>query len=135
MISSASNNEAAIRAKSVSVTDDRITVKLTDGRAVSIPTKWYPRLLHATASERDKVEIWDDGIIWPRINADLSYHGMFSGLKSGESPQSLRRWLKHRARGERDSIPTLPLPPNLAKILSRKKNKKKTAGRSLHAGA
>ena len=119
MNSSVNEFAASARAKRVRVTDERITVDFKDGRSVSIPTAWYPRVLRGSASERAKVEIWDDGIIWPDLNADVSYDALFRGRKSGESAKSFRRWLSYHSRGEREPIPTLPMPPGLAKALER----------------
>jgi len=130
MSSLESNFEQEIRAKRVSVTDDRVTVELKDGRIISIPTKWYPRLLHGTAAERAKFEIWMDGIYWPKLNADISYKGLLQGCRSGESGKSFRRWLGYRARGMQEPILTLPLPPELAKFLKRERLRKHTPSKS-----
>ena len=119
MNSSVNEFAAIVRAKRVRVTNERITVDFKDGRSVSIPTNWYPRILHGSASERAKVEIWDDGIIWPELNADVSYDALFQGRKSGESAKSFRRWMSYHSRGEKEPIPTLPMPPGLAKALQR----------------
>ena len=117
-------------AKRVSVTDDRVTVEFKDGRTVSIPTKWYPRLLHGTPAERAKVEIWVDGIYWPKLNADISYEGLLRGCRSGESAKSFRRWLGYRARGMQEPILTLPVPPELAKFLKRERLRKRARSKS-----
>lgn len=106
-----------IRAKRVRVTDARLTVDFNDGRTISVPTEWYPRLHHGTPSQRAKVEIWDDGILWPELNADVSYTALLLGTKSGESRKSFNRWLGYHSRGEKEPIPTLPLPPALAAVL------------------
>jgi hypothetical protein len=84
----------------VSVTDDSIDVALKDGRSISIPTKWYPRLFHATPEEREEYEIDSHGIVWPAIEADISIRGILLGKKSGESPASLKFWLNGRKRGQ-----------------------------------
>ena len=125
MISSKNKIERPVRAKRVSIADDCITVDFRDGRRISVPTKWYPRLAHGTPAERAKMEIWSDGIYWPRLNADISYQGLFLGLRSGESSSSFRRWLNYHSRGEQEPILTLPLPPELAKILKRERLRKR----------
>lgn len=130
MSSSENSVEPGILAKRVWVTDDRITVELKDGRTISIPTKWYPRLMHGTAAERAKVEIWVDGIYWPKLNADISYRGLLQGSRSGESAKSFRRWLGYRARGMEEPILTLPLPPELAKYLKRERLRKRVRSKS-----
>lgn len=115
--------EPGLRAKRVVVTDRLVTVRLKDGRAISVPTKWYPRLLHGTPAQWAKVEIWDDGIYWPDLNADISYRALLRGEKSGESPKSFRRWLGFHNRGEMEPIVTLPLPSSLSKAQKRPKNR------------
>jgi hypothetical protein len=114
MNSSVHESRRPIRAKRVIVTDDLVTVYFKDGRGISVPTKWYPRIAHGTPAERAEVEIWDDGVYWPKLNADISYRAMLLGEKSGESAKSFRRWLGYHARGEMEPILTLPLPPALA---------------------
>ena len=74
-----------VAAKAVRVTDGLITVSLDDGRTVSIPTKWYPRLLHATPAEGAEYEIDSHGVMWPRIEADFSIRGILLSEESGES--------------------------------------------------
>jgi hypothetical protein len=96
--------EAVARAKSVAVTDQLIAVKFDDGRSISIPTKWYPRLVHATATERANCEIDSYGISWPDVEADFSIRGILLGQKSGEAPESLRFWLNHRRKGQKVTV-------------------------------
>jgi hypothetical protein len=96
--------EQTVRATSVRVTDDTITVDLEDGRTVSVPTAWFPRLLHATPKERANFEIDDEGVIWPDVEADFSVRGLLLGRRSGESPESLKFWLDNRKRGRRVTV-------------------------------
>jgi len=86
------------RAKGVKVTEDRLVVELTDGRIVSVPLAWYPRLWYGTPEERAQVEILGDGSIlhWPALDEDLSVMGIVLGKRSGENPESLRKWLAKR---------------------------------------
>ena len=86
------------RAQSVTVTDDSLTVDLVDGRTVSVPLSWYPRLSHATASERDNWRLvgQGEGIHWPDLDEDISVEGLLGGRPSGESQSSLERWLATR---------------------------------------
>jgi hypothetical protein len=60
---------------------------------------WYPRLWYGTPEERNVFEIIGDGALihWPELDEDLSVSGMLAGRKSGESSQSLKRWLDQRA--------------------------------------
>jgi hypothetical protein len=82
----------------VTASDTHLTIELDDGRIVSVPINWYPRLAHATATERQNCEIFGEGsaIEWPDIDEHLSVEGIFAGRKSGESERSLNRWLENR---------------------------------------
>jgi hypothetical protein len=73
-------------------------VELSDGRALSVPYSWYPRLQHARPDEREKWELIGDGdgIHWPALDEDVSVEGLLAGRRSGESEQSLRSWLAGR---------------------------------------
>jgi len=86
------------RAKSVKVNDEGLTVDLVDGRTVLVPLAWFPRLWHGTARERAHLEILGDGayIHWPDLDEDLTVAGLLAGRRSGESPQSLKKWLGTR---------------------------------------
>jgi Protein of unknown function (DUF2442) len=66
------------KAREVSLSDDELTVSLTDGRRVSVPLVWFPRLLHATPEQRQHFELLGDGegIHWPEIDEDLSVAGL-----------------------------------------------------------
>ncbi len=108
-----SDDKFVVRATRVVVTEDTLTVDLEDGRTISVPLLWYPRLFHGTPAERAKSEIGHFGIHWPDLDEDISIKGLLLGNKSGESTKSLQRWLEYRARGERVPVPTYPLPPDL----------------------
>lgn len=84
----------------VSVTDDTLTVDLDDGRTISVPIGFYPRLAHATPVEREHFEISGGGfgIHWPDLDEDLGVEGLLLGRRSTESPASLERWLTARGR-------------------------------------
>jgi uncharacterized protein DUF2442 len=85
-------------AKSVRVTDDVLHVDLSDGRAISVPIAWYPRLLHATPEERQDWRLIGQGrgIHWESIDEDISVEGLLAGRASGESQLSLKKWLSSR---------------------------------------
>ena len=89
---------AAPEAQSVSVSEDLLTVELTDGRIISVPIAWYPRLAHGTALERRGWQILSGGvgIHWPALDEDISVAGLLAGRRSGETQASLARWLKAR---------------------------------------
>jgi hypothetical protein len=99
MSSLAIESELDVRATSVTVTDEAITVELDDGRTISVPTSWYPRLKHATPAERSNYEIDSDGVVWPDVEADFSIRGILLGRRSGESLDSFKFWLSHRRKG------------------------------------
>jgi hypothetical protein len=99
-----------IPAAAVRVTDDALIVDLEDGRQISAPLVWYPRLLHGTPRERSNFEIGHYGIHWPDLDEDISIKGLLLGNKSGESQKSLNRWLEYRQRGKKVPVKTLPLP-------------------------
>lgn len=88
-------------AEDVTVTEDTLQVELSDGRTVSVPVAWYPRLVHATARERANWELTGSGvgIRWPDLDEDVSVEGLIAGRSSGESQRSLRRWLDARVSG------------------------------------
>lgn len=85
-------------AEGVTVTDDAFVVDLVDGRTVSVPLAWYPRLLHASSEERAKWRLVGrgEGIHWPGLDEDVSVAGLLAGRGSGETPESLRAWLESR---------------------------------------
>jgi len=80
------------------MTGDTITVELSDGRSISGPLAWYPRLLHGTLEERTNWRLIGGGsdIHWPALNEDISVGTLLAGQASGESQQSLKRWLEER---------------------------------------
>jgi len=90
------------RATAVRLTVDTLTVDLADGRTVSAPLAWYPRLLHGTAEERSHHRFIGEGegIHWPDLDEDLSVENILSGKHSGESQKSLQTWLKLRGRAD-----------------------------------
>jgi hypothetical protein len=104
MSSLAAELEQTVMASSVQVTDEQITVDLEDGRTISIPTAWYPRLLNATAKERANYEISSFGVTWPDVEADFSIRGILLGRKSGESPECFKFWLDNRKKGRRVTV-------------------------------
>lgn len=87
-----------VRADEVAFTEDAMTVRLDDGRSLSVPLAWYPRLLHGTPSERGRYELIGDGegIHWPDLDEDISVEGLLAGRRSAESAASLAKWLQGR---------------------------------------
>src|SRR5437899_1185432 len=86
------------RVLSVLVTDDTLSVDLEDGRTVSVPIGWYPRLATGTDSERNNFEISAAGygVHWPDLDEDIGVEGLLVGKRSSESPNSFERWLNVR---------------------------------------
>ncbi len=86
------------KAQQVAVTDDSLTVDLSDGRTIAAPLAWYPRLVHGTPQERNHWRLIGDGegIHWPDLDEDLSVEGLLLGRPSGESQTSLKKWLVGR---------------------------------------
>jgi len=104
MASFAAQLEETVRASSVQVTDETIAVELEDGRTITVPTAWYPRLVHATAAKRANYEIDSVGITWPDVDADFSIRGILLGRKSGESSESFKFWLDARKKGKKVTL-------------------------------
>jgi hypothetical protein len=89
------------RVKAVNLNKDDLSLELEDGRIVSVPIAWYPRLVHGTESERQNFQISGAGfgIHWPELDEDIGVSGLLLGKKSAESPESLQRWLARRSTG------------------------------------
>jgi hypothetical protein len=85
-------------AQSLSVTDDALIVDLTDGRTITVPLIWFPRLAHGTPVERANWRLIGNGsgIHWPDLDEDISVESLLAGRRSGETQESLRRWLNAR---------------------------------------
>lgn len=85
---------------SVHVSEEALTVELDDGRTVSIPTAWYPRLLNASKIERSDWRLIGNGrgIHWKCIDEDISVEGILAGRPSGETQSSLKKWLDSRIK-------------------------------------
>jgi len=90
--------QGGARAVKVNVTDSVLHVELADGRTLTVPTEWYPRLAHGSHRERSRWELIGGGvgIHWPELDEDISVEGLLAGRRSGETPQSLKRWLNGR---------------------------------------
>lgn len=76
--------ETEPRATNVDVGEDEVTVHLVDGRKISVPLVWYPRLLDASPEQRREWELIGDGegIHWPQVDEDLSVAGMLRGIRA-----------------------------------------------------
>ena len=83
-------------ATTVVVTDTTLTVELEDGRTISVPTAWYPRLAFGTKEEREKWTLSSVGIHWECLDEDISIAGLLEGLPSNENPALIEKWKKTR---------------------------------------
>ena len=84
----------------IHVTGDTLSVDLTDGRTISVPLGWYPRLVYATEGERKNWRLIGkgQGIHWEDLDEDISVEGLLAGKPSGESQASLKKCLHRREK-------------------------------------
>lgn len=89
-----------VAAENIRITADALSVELSDGRSITVPLAWFPRLLHATAKERNRWRLIGrgEGIHWPDLDEDISIEGLVLGRPSGESQPSFARWLEKRGK-------------------------------------
>jgi hypothetical protein len=85
--------------RSVSTNRRKLKVAFVDGRELTVPLAWFPRLVHGTQAERDKGWLIGQGhgIHWPELDEDISAEGLLAGHPSGECQSSLERWMKKRS--------------------------------------
>lgn len=90
-----------IAAEFVSVSENSLSVELSDGRTITVPLAWYPRLSHATNAERENYRLIGEGrgVHWPALDEDISIENLLAGKPSGESQESLKKWLGRRSAG------------------------------------
>jgi uncharacterized protein DUF2442 len=91
-------NSRTPQAIAVAITDDAVSVDLVDGRTLSVPIAWYPRLAHGTSAERANWRLIGrgEGVHWPDLDEDLSVDSLLAGRASQESQSSLDKWLQAR---------------------------------------
>lgn len=87
-------------AQEVRVTDDDLIVELVDGRTVSVPIAWFPRLLQGRPDERSNWRLIGrgEGVHWPDLDEDIRVEDLLAGHGSGETQESLRCWLQSREK-------------------------------------
>ena len=87
------------KAESVTITEDTLSVELSDGRTLSVPLAGFPRLVHATPEERNHWRLvgQGQGIHWVDIDEDISVEGLLAGKPSAESRASFKKWLSQRS--------------------------------------
>ncbi len=86
-------------ATALTLTADRFSVELADGRSLSVPLAWYPRLMQATEAERAHWRLLGGGyaIEWHDLDEHIGIASLMAGHPSGESEASLKRWLASRS--------------------------------------
>ena len=96
---SSTTETTAVRAQDVAVTEDALMVELSDGRSMSVPLAWFPRLMYGTSEERSNWRLIGQGggIHWPALDEEVSVENLLAGRASGESQRSLKQWLSQRA--------------------------------------
>ena len=88
-------------AQGVTASDEALVVDLADGMTITVPLAWFPRLQHGTPTERANWRLIGGGvgIHWPDLDEDISVESLLAGRRSGETQESLRRWLQARKAG------------------------------------
>jgi hypothetical protein len=97
---SSSTVDQFLTASNVHIDDDTLICEFSDGRVLSVPIAWYPRLSHGTATERSNWRFTGSGrgIHWPELDEDISIENLLNGKHSGESQTSFKKWLESRSR-------------------------------------
>jgi Protein of unknown function (DUF2442) len=92
--------EAEPIVKSLAVSDETLAVFLDDGRQLTIPLSWYPRLEQGSKQERSNWKILGGGyaIEWPGLDEHIGIEGLLAGRRSGESQKSFEKWLTSRPK-------------------------------------
>jgi hypothetical protein len=99
-MSSSIVDSSTSQAVQVRFAEDALCVDLSDGRSITVPIAWYPRLAHGTTQERSHWRLIGGGrgVHWPDLDEDISVENLLSGKPSGESRASLAVWLKSRGQ-------------------------------------
>ena len=89
---------ASVRARGINISEDTLTAELSDGRSISVPLAWFPRLQHGQPGERINWRLvgGGEGVHWPALDEDISVANLLAGKRSGESPASFNQWLRGR---------------------------------------
>jgi hypothetical protein len=75
-------------ASEVLVSEDELTVHLVDGRKLSVPLVWFPRLLRGSREQRNRFELIGEGegIHWEELDEDISIAGLLRGVRASQAP-------------------------------------------------
>lgn len=86
--------------ENITITQDTLSVDLSDGRTISVPLAWYPRLAYASQTEQNNWRLIGKGygIHWEDLDEDISVEGLLTGKPSAESQTSFKKWLANRAQ-------------------------------------
>jgi Protein of unknown function (DUF2442) len=93
------------RVSDVKITEHQLSVRIQDGRTVSVPLTWYPRLLHASRKERNDWRVFEDTagrdiVFWEQVDELIPVVALLTGARSRESKRSFERWLQQRKHAE-----------------------------------
>ena len=88
-----------VRVRDVQIDADTLSVALVDGRTISVPLAWFPRLLDATPAQRARWEPAGAGhsIHWPDLDEDLSTEGLLRGAAARQADREYQNW-EYQAR-------------------------------------
>ncbi len=95
----------------VTVSSETLTAELSDGRTLTVPLDWFPRLIHATPAERSNWRLIGrgTGVHWPDLDEDISIEALIAGRGSTESQASFQRWLEAKSSGKPQTLDALHL--------------------------
>ena len=85
---------SSVRPVNVSFDDDSMQVALSDGRTLGVPLAWFPRLLHATAEQREACRLSRRGLHWETLDEDISVAGLLAGRGDETKAGKVRRYLE-----------------------------------------
>ena len=91
----------------VETDETHLTVFLKDGRRISVPLEWYPRLYYGTDKERKDWRLFgfkNRAIAWDNLDEHISVEGLLDGRPSSESPKSIQRWLSTRGQKHENEL-------------------------------
>ena len=93
-------NANAPEAIAIAITDDSLIVDLRDGRTITVPLTWFPRILHGNSAERKNWKLIGNGkgIHWEELDEDISVEGLLAGKTSKETQQSFKKWLHYHSK-------------------------------------
>ncbi|MDE3091193.1 MAG: DUF2442 domain-containing protein [Chloroflexota bacterium] len=94
------------RVKDVRFTKDTLSVDLVDGRTITVPLAWYPRLLHATPEQRAHWRIAGGGygIHWRDVDEDLSTEGLLRGAPAPYGSEQIAMPVSAQQKARRKSV-------------------------------